>query len=83
MVCVGIAQLYPGTGVPRDASGDGREHLKPQDRSVQAGVRRLAAQELDTYPRLDVLINNAGGFWAHRGLTTEHTFALNHLAPID
>ena len=54
------------------------------DLSVQAGVRRLAAQVLDTYPRLDVLVNNAGGFWAHRHVTTdglEHTFALNHLAP--
>ena len=54
------------------------------DMSAQAGVRRLAAQVLDTYPRLDVLINNAGGFWAHRHVTAdglEHTFALNHLAP--
>src|SRR5207253_5140739 len=54
------------------------------DMSVQAGVRRLAALVLDTYPRLDVLVNNAGGFWAHRHLTAdglEHTFALNYLAP--
>ena len=29
------------------------------DMSAQAGVRRLAAQVLDTYPRLDVLVNNA------------------------
>ena len=54
------------------------------DMSVQAGVRRLAAQVADSYPRLDVLVNNVGGFWAHRHLTAdglEHTFALNHLAP--
>jgi retinol dehydrogenase-14 len=54
------------------------------DMSVQAGVRRLAALVLDTYPRLDVLVNNVGGFWAHRHLTAdglERTFALNHLAP--
>ena len=54
------------------------------DLSVQAGVRRLAAQVADTYPRLDVLVNNVGGFWAHRHLTAdglERTFALNHLAP--
>jgi retinol dehydrogenase-14 len=52
--------------------------------SVQAGVRRLAAQVLDTYPRLGVLVNNVGGLWAHRHVTAdglEHTFALNHLAP--
>ena len=54
------------------------------DLSVQAGVRRLAAQVLDTYPRLGVLVNNVGGFWAHRHVTAdglERTFALNHLAP--
>src|ERR1700683_566947 len=39
------------------------------DLSVQAGVRRLAAQVLDTYPRLDVLVNNAGGGWGHRART--------------
>ena len=47
-------------------------------------MRRLAAQVLDTYPRLDVLVNNVGGFWAHRHVTAdglERTFALNHLAP--
>jgi retinol dehydrogenase 14 len=54
------------------------------DLSSQAQVRRLAALVLDAYPRLDVLVNNVGGFWAHRHVTAdglEHTFALNHLAP--
>ena len=54
------------------------------DMSSQAEVRRLAGEVLATYPRLDVLLNNVGGFWAHRHLTAdglEHTFALNHLAP--
>jgi NAD(P)-dependent dehydrogenase (short-subunit alcohol dehydrogenase family) len=54
------------------------------DLSSQAEVRRLAREVLDRYPRLDVLVNNVGGFWAHRHLTAdglEHTFALNHLAP--
>jgi NAD(P)-dependent dehydrogenase (short-subunit alcohol dehydrogenase family) len=39
---------------------------------------------LDTYPRLHVLVNNVGGFWARRHVTAdglERTFALNHLAP--
>ncbi len=38
---------------------------------------------LDAYPRLDVLVNNVGGFWATRHVTVdglEHTFAVNHLA---
>ncbi len=54
------------------------------DMSSQAEVRRLAAEVLSRYPRLDVLLNNVGGFWAHRRMTAdglEHTFALNHLAP--
>jgi len=54
------------------------------DLSSQAEVRRLAGEVLAAYPRLDVLLNNVGGFWAHRHATAdglEHTFALNHLAP--
>jgi retinol dehydrogenase 14 len=54
------------------------------DMSSQAEVRRLAAEVLASYPRLDVLVNNVGGFWSHRHLTAdglERTFALNHLAP--
>src|SRR5580693_2583709 len=68
----------------RAASGSPAVDAFAADLSVQAGVRRLAAQVLDTYPRLDVLVNNAGGFWAHRHVTAdglEHTFALNHLGP--
>jgi len=54
------------------------------DMSSQTEVRRLADEVLAAYPRLDVLLNNVGGFWAHRHATAdglEHTFALNHLAP--
>jgi retinol dehydrogenase 14 len=54
------------------------------DLSAQAEVRRLAAQVRETYRHLDVLVNNAGGFWASRHLTAdglERTFAVNHLAP--
>jgi retinol dehydrogenase-14 len=54
------------------------------DMSSQAEVRRLAGEVLSTYPELQVLVNNVGGFWATRRLTAdglEHTFAVNHLAP--
>ncbi len=56
----------------------------PADMSSQAEVRRLAAAVLDAYPRLDVLVNNVGGFWATRHVTAdglEHTYAVNVLAP--
>jgi NAD(P)-dependent dehydrogenase (short-subunit alcohol dehydrogenase family) len=54
------------------------------DLCSQSEVRALAAAALDTYVRLDVLVNNVGGFWAHRHRTVdglERTFAVNHLAP--
>src|SRR5713101_1491445 len=67
----------------RAATGSPAVDAFAADMSAQAGVRDLAALVLEAYPRLDVLVNNAGGFWAHRHLTAdglEHTFALNHLA---
>jgi NAD(P)-dependent dehydrogenase (short-subunit alcohol dehydrogenase family) len=54
------------------------------DLSAQSEVRRLAQEVQGTYPRLDVLVNNVGGYWVHRHVTAdglERTFALNHLAP--
>jgi retinol dehydrogenase-14 len=66
------------------ASGGPAVDVFVADMSSQAEVRRLADEVLATYPRLDVLLNNVGGFWAHRHVTAdglEHTFALNHLAP--
>lgn len=67
----------------RSASNNPSVDVFIADLSSQAEVRRLAAEVLDAYPRLDVLVNNVGGFWAHRRVTAdglEHTFALNHLA---
>jgi NAD(P)-dependent dehydrogenase (short-subunit alcohol dehydrogenase family) len=54
------------------------------DLSVQSEVRRLAGEVLRREPRIDVLINNAGGYWNSKHVTAdglEHTFAVNHLAP--
>jgi len=66
------------------ATGNPAVDAYAADLSAQTQVRGLAAEILQAYPRLDVLINNVGGFWAHRHVTAdglEHTFALNHLAP--
>jgi retinol dehydrogenase-14 len=68
----------------RAAPGSPAVDVFAADLSAQAGVRQLAAAVLDSYPQLDVLVNNVGGFWAHRHLTAdglERTFAVNHLAP--
>jgi NAD(P)-dependent dehydrogenase (short-subunit alcohol dehydrogenase family) len=67
----------------RKVSGNPNVDAFGADLSSQAEVRRLAEGVLDAYPRLDVLVNNVGGFWATRHLTAdglEHTFAVNHLA---
>ena len=53
------------------------------DMSSQAEVRRLADEALHSLPRIDVLVNNVGGYWHTRHVTAdelEQTFALNHLA---
>ena len=65
-------------------SGNPAVDIFVADASSQAEVHRLADEVLSAYPRLDVLVNNVGGFWAHRHVTAdglEHTFAVNHLAP--
>jgi NAD(P)-dependent dehydrogenase (short-subunit alcohol dehydrogenase family) len=67
----------------RTASG-GQVHVFIADLASQSEVRRLADEVLATFPRLDVLINNVGGYWNTRHVTAdglEWTFALNHLAP--
>ncbi len=54
------------------------------DQASQSGVRRLPAEVLNRLSRVDVLVNNAGEYWATRHVTAdglERTFALNHLAP--
>jgi NAD(P)-dependent dehydrogenase (short-subunit alcohol dehydrogenase family) len=67
----------------RGASGNPEVRAFGADLSSQVEVRRLAAEVLETYPRLDVLVNNVGGSWNTRHVTAdglEHTFAVNHLA---
>ena len=66
------------------ATGGAHVDVFIADLSSQTEVRRLAGEVLQTYPRIDVLVNNVGGYWNGRHVTAdglEHTFALNHLAP--
>jgi NAD(P)-dependent dehydrogenase (short-subunit alcohol dehydrogenase family) len=69
----------------REATEDGPEpEVAIADLSSQADVRRLGAELLDRYERIDVLVNNAGAMFRARRLTVdgiEETWALNHLAP--
>src|SRR4051794_1911555 len=53
------------------------------DLSQVAAVKKLAADYIAKYPRLDVLLNNAGGMNPERTTTAdgyERTMATNHLA---
>jgi len=66
------------------AAGGGQVDVFVADLSSQSQVRRLAGEVLQRLPRIDVLVNNAGGYWNTRHVTAdglERTFALNHLAP--
>jgi retinol dehydrogenase-14 len=66
------------------AAGSGQVDVFVADLSSQSQVRRLAGEVLQSLPRIDVLVNHAGGYWNTRHVTAdglERTFALNHLAP--
>lgn len=66
------------------ASGNYEVELLLADLSTQAGVRSLAEQFKRRYPRLDVLINNAGLLSQERQITAdglEADFAVNVIAP--
>ncbi|GAA4500468.1 SDR family oxidoreductase [Hymenobacter ginsengisoli] len=67
------------------ATGNQQVDIVLADLSVQQQVRDAAAQLHDKYPRLDVLVNNAGlMFGAKRELSAdgyEMTLATNHLGP--
>ena len=60
----------PGRARAEDAAardpgaGGGQVDVFVADLSSQAEVRRLAAEVSRAYPRLDVLVNNVGGYWA-------------------
>ncbi len=64
------------------ATGNPRVEFLVADLSLQAQIRTLAETFKRKYDRLDVLVNNAGGFFMQRRETAEGiemTWALNHL----
>ena len=65
------------------SSGNKDVHALIADLSSMAEVRRVADEFKKQYARLDVLLNNAGGFFSERQESVdgyEVTFALNHLS---
>jgi NAD(P)-dependent dehydrogenase (short-subunit alcohol dehydrogenase family) len=64
-------------------SGSATAHLLLADLASLDDIRRLAGEVRATYPRIDVLVNNAGAYNATRSETRdgfETTFGVNHLA---
>lgn len=65
-------------------TGNGDVHLALADLAMEDEVRALAARVEASYPRVDVLVNNAGLMVRRRRTTptgVELTLAVNHLAP--
>ena len=61
-----------------------RAHLVHLDLADFVSVRACADEIQTRWDRLDVLVNNAGGWWSARRLTEqgfEQTFGVNHLGP--
>lgn len=67
-----------------EAVAPGRRHAAHYaDLSQVSEMKRVALEIAAAEPRIDVLVNNAGGYFAKHALTVdgfERTFAVNHLA---
>jgi retinol dehydrogenase 14 len=82
MVCRNAEKGKAALEEIRRESGSSQVDLLIADMSSQASVRVLAEQIQREYPRLDVLVNNAGGATQARTLSAdgiELTLATNHL----
>ena len=66
----------------REENGNQTTALMQCDLSSQASIRQFCGAFRERYEHLDVLVNNAGGYFAERGTSVdglELTFALNHM----
>lgn len=69
------------TSIKAETGNDNVSYIQA-DLSSMAEVRKVAEEFLASFDRLDVLVNNAGAYFADRKTTVddyEMTFALNHL----
>jgi len=67
----------------KSSSGNENIDLLMADLAVMQEVRDLAEQVISRYDRIDVLLNNAGGYFTKHEITSdglERTFALNHMS---
>jgi len=84
MVCRNAEKGKAALKEIRRESGSSQVDLLIADMSSQASIRALAKQIGEKYPRLEVLINNAGATLPTRKVSAdgvEMTVAANHLVP--
>ena len=84
MVCRNVEKGEAALEEVRRESGPSQVDLLIADMSSQASIRALGEQIQQKYPRLDVLVNNAGGAAPAHTLSAdgiEMTLATNHLGP--
>lgn len=84
MVCRDARRGADAQAAIADVATEATPELLLADMSSQQSVRSLAEELRRQVPKIDVLINNAAGIFAERGLTVdgiERTFATNHLGP--
>jgi NAD(P)-dependent dehydrogenase (short-subunit alcohol dehydrogenase family) len=86
VVMTARSELRGGTALAevrrRSRAPDERVVLVPLDLSRVRSIRACAAEVLERFDRLDVLVNNAGGIISDRRVTEdgfEMTFGVNHL----
>src|SRR5438876_3337537 len=78
------ARAADAVGQIQAAAGGATVEVLTADLASQASVRQLAVDAQARYPRIQVLINNAGAIYASRQLSSdgiELTWAVNQLAP--
>ena len=84
LACRSAARAAQAAKEISQAAGSDDVHVVGLDLADLDSVRACAQTVLEGWPRLDVLVNNAGGIWSSRALTAqgfEQTFGVNHLGP--
>lgn len=84
MVCRNAEKAERTRDLIRRETSNPRMEIVLADLSSLADVRRAGEEIIARWPRIDLLVNNAGVISADRAMTVdgfEITFAVNHLAP--
>ena len=82
LACRHLEKANAAAAEVKERSGNDDVHVVALDLADLASVRECAATIDESWGRLDVLVNNAGGVWTERQTTAqgfEQTFGVNHL----